>query len=72
MFPALLTAVRVVRVNTSRSIRTSVPSILPSARALKPTSDVLCVEPNPRSVIVAPQLRSPKSSLPVERESYCH
>ena len=52
MFPALLMAVSVALVNTSRSIRTSVPSILSSARALMPTSDLLCAEGNSWSWIL--------------------
>ena len=72
MFPALLTAVCVVLVNMSRSIRTSVPSILSSAAALMPTSDLLCAEGNSRSSITLSHPVSVKSLRSVEREFHNH
>ena len=72
MFPALLTAVCVALVNMSRSIRTSVPSILSSATALMPTSDVLCAEGNSRSWILLLHPVSVKSLRSVEREFHRH
>ena len=72
MFPALLTAVCVALVNMSRSIRTSVPSILSSATALMPTSELLCAEGNSLSWILLPQPVSVKSLGSVEREFHNH